>query len=149
MSYLRDLQPLTRPISAAGGITIIVTADAEENLDPIRKSSGYSGVAISDPENSLAEYLKGLGLLQVAVSKKGGFAHGMAQPGVLVVKRDGVPLFQWAIEPGVMNMGGAKDRPVLEDVWEYVQSRLSGNEFAKRTYRTTTVMGVLKKKIFG
>ena len=38
----------------------------------------------------------------MAITKKGGYQHGMAQPGVLVLKQDGSVLFNWAIQPGVV-----------------------------------------------
>ena len=51
MAYLRYLQKLVDPVSTSGGIIFVVTADAEENLDPIRTTSGYTGMMMSDRMN--------------------------------------------------------------------------------------------------
>ena len=41
-------------------------------------------------------------MLDVKITKKSGYSHGMAQPGLLVLKKDEEVLFQWAIDPGVV-----------------------------------------------
>lgn len=91
---------------------------------------------VSDPENALAVYLRERGLCEVAVTglgRRDGYANhryrydnGMAQPAVLVMRGGGGSaaatepgeaaaaarvVYRWAIRPGVMNMGGAVDRP--------------------------------------
>lgn len=55
-----------------------------------------------DPEHKLADYLREKGLLDVAVTDKGGYVKGLAQPAILVVKRDGEVLEQWAIRPSTV-----------------------------------------------
>jgi len=52
----------------------------------------------------------------------------MAQPGVVAVNSDHTPLFNWAINPSLMNLGGAKDRPDPKDVWEHIKAKLDGEE---------------------
>ena len=47
-----------------------------------------------------------------------------------------------------MNLGGAKDRPVLEHVWVYVQARLNGDKNAKKTCRLTSFVSMVTSKIF-
>jgi peroxiredoxin len=93
---------LTSKISAAGGKTVIVTAEAPEHLDAFQKSTGYTETAIVDPENDLAKELKTRGLLDIAISEKLGYPNGMAQPGVLVIKKDGTVLYNWAIIPSIV-----------------------------------------------
>ena len=102
MSYLKTLQSLTNGIAEAHGETLIVTAEAEKELPGTRKATGYNGPAIVDPEHVLAKELKKRGLLDVAISKKGGYEHGMAQPAVLVLKKDGTVIYNWAINPGLV-----------------------------------------------
>ena len=60
-----------------------------------------------DPEHRLADVLRERGLLDVAVTKRTGYEHGLAQPAVLVQKGrgDGTVLFDWAIVPGVVCFG--------------------------------------------
>lgn len=93
---------LTSKISAAGGKTVIVTAEAPEHLDAFQKSTGYRETAIVDPENALSKELKTRGLLDIAISEKSGYPNGMAQPGVLVIKKDGTVLYNWAIVPSIV-----------------------------------------------
>ena len=48
-----------------------------------------------------------------------------------------------------MNMFGAKDRPILKEVWENVEAHLRGHERVLKKVAKTTVTGVMCKKIFG
>jgi hypothetical protein len=93
---------LTGKISAAGGETAIVTADVAEHLETFRKSTRYTETTIVDSENILAKKLKKRGLLDIAITEKSAYAHGMAQPGILVIKMDGTVLFNWAIVPSMV-----------------------------------------------
>ena len=87
----------------AHGNAVIVTAEPAEHLAATRAKTGYGGNAIVDPDNVLAAELKRRGLLNVAISEKAGYSHGMAQPAVLVIQRDGTPLDQWAIVPSIVS----------------------------------------------
>ena len=87
----------------AHGNAVIVTAEPAEHLAATRAKTGYGGNAIVDPDNVLAAELKRRGLLNVAISEKAGYPHGMAQPAVLVIQRDGTPLYQWAIVPSIVS----------------------------------------------
>ena len=91
---------------------LIVTAEpGEQNLAATRKAANnYAGEAVVDPEHKLANYLREKGLLDVAVTEKGGYVKGVAQPAILVVKRDGQVLEQWAIKPSAVC--GVKHPPI-------------------------------------
>ena len=102
MSYLKQLQAKTPSITAAHGTPVIVTAEPVSELSATRSASGYNGEAVVDTNNVLVRYLKVRNLLDVAVSSKNGYDHGMAQPAVLVLKKDGTVLFNWAIVPGLV-----------------------------------------------
>jgi hypothetical protein len=80
-----------------------VTAEAASELPAMRTASGYTGETIVDPDNFLAKELKRRGLLDVAISDKKGYPHGMAQPAVLVLRRDGTVLYQWATVPAFVS----------------------------------------------
>ena len=82
---------------------MIVTAEDPKFLPDMRSKTKYSGEAIVDPENVLAAELKSRGLVDVAISEKSGYPHGMAQPAVLVLTREGKALVSWAIVPGVVS----------------------------------------------
>ena len=103
MNYLSQLTALTKDITAAGGTAVIVTSEVEKELSATRVSSGYQGEAIVDPENALVKDFKSKGWLDVAISSKGGYKNGMAQPAVLVVKKSGEVVYKWAIVPGMVS----------------------------------------------
>lgn len=48
------------------------------------------------------KYFRDKDLLDVAISEKKGYEHGMAQPAILVIGRDGEVLEKWAIVPSVV-----------------------------------------------
>lgn len=58
----------------------------------------------------------------------------MAQPAILVMQSDGTVIFERAIIPGMMNLGGAKDHPDLNQVWENVRARLNGQPVVHKHY---------------
>ncbi|PTB41915.1 hypothetical protein M441DRAFT_47017 [Trichoderma asperellum CBS 433.97] len=128
MAYLSSLQDLSPTITAAGGYPVIVSAQDEEHLAQVRSSSGYTGEAINDPENILAKHLAANDMVTVAITEREGYPHGMAQPAILVMKYDGTVMESWAIAPSEMNLGGAKDRPDLQEVWENVNSKLNNKQ---------------------
>jgi len=96
---LRDFSSLSSTITAAHGTPLIVTAEPEIHLSATRSATDYAGAAIVDPSHLLAKELKRRGLLDVAITEKKGYQHGVAQPAVLVMKRDGTMLESWAIVP--------------------------------------------------
>lgn len=48
-----------------------------------------------------------------------------------------------------MNIGGAKDRPDLAQIWDNVQAKLSGKPAVHAKYSTVGIFGMLRSKIFG
>lgn len=104
LSYIKSLRALKEQIIGANGKAVIVTAEPATHLAQTRAKTGYSGDAIADPENILAGELKKRGLLSVAISERAGYPNGMAQPAVLVLKRDGTLLYQWAIVPSLVRL---------------------------------------------
>lgn len=48
-----------------------------------------------------------------------------------------------------MNLGGAKDRPDLVQIWENVQAQLKGSQRVHAKYSLLGPLAVLKQKIFG
>jgi hypothetical protein len=76
--------------------------------------------------------------LEIAVSEKKGYENGMAQPEILILRggkggdmigEEGVVLEKWAIVPSTMNIGGASDRPDLEQIWDNVKAKLKGKKW--------------------
>ncbi|KAK3054592.1 hypothetical protein LTR09_004321 [Extremus antarcticus] len=132
---LKQLHEIESNIVAAHGTPLIVTAEVETHLGAIRSQTGYTGDAIVDPENLLASDLKRRGLLDVAISDKAGYEHGMAQPAVLVMQKDGTVVYQWAIVPSL--------------IWENAQAQMGGKAAVHTTYSTLRLWQGLKLKIFG
>jgi hypothetical protein len=58
-------------------------------------------------------------------------------------------LEKWAIVPSKMNLGGAKDRPDLVQVWENVQAKIEGKPMVHAKYSLGGFFGMVKGKIFG
>lgn len=83
-----------------------MAAEVPEHLDSFRESTGYTESAIVDLENVLAKELKKRELFNIAISEMSGYAHGMAQHGVLVIKKDGTVLYNWAIVPSYGKLQG-------------------------------------------
>ncbi|KAH7342475.1 hypothetical protein BKA65DRAFT_292349 [Rhexocercosporidium sp. MPI-PUGE-AT-0058] len=149
-SYLSTLSTLSPSILSSSGKPLMITSEPSSFLPETRKLTGYQGDAIIDTSNELVGYLRENFGLEVAVSEKKGYVNGMAQPAVLVVKRDGGEVLEkWAIVPGIMNLGGAKDRPELTQVWENVQAKLKGGKAVHGTYKKISAVGVLKGTLFG
>ncbi|KAH6632510.1 hypothetical protein F5144DRAFT_630354 [Chaetomium tenue] len=155
IAHFKQLIAISDEIKSAGGVIAAATAEVPEHLDKFRASTGFSDTVIVDPENALAKHLKKEELLDVAISDSQlyqlrGYKHGMAQPALLVMKRDGTVLQRWAIVPSIMNIGGATDRPVLAEVWGNVQKQLRGEDVStKQAYTTTGVLHLLSQKLFG
>jgi hypothetical protein len=145
---LKTLQSIIPHINAAGGKAIAVTSEPEQHLSDTINASGYAGDIIVDPTNMIAAEMRQRVNLNVAISSKSGYEHGMAQPAILVMKSDGTVLFDWAIVPGVMNLAGAKDRPDLNQVWENVLARLNGQPLVHNKYILQSFTKVLMQKIF-
>ncbi|KAI6754918.1 hypothetical protein HG530_012670 [Fusarium avenaceum] len=126
-AYLQTLQGLSPSISSLGGKTLIITSEPASFLPEMRKLTGYSGDVIVDTKNILVELVKENYGLEIAVTERKGYENGMAQPGILILRggkgedvtgQGGVVLEKWAIVPSAMNIGGASDRPDLEQVWD-------------------------------
>ena len=48
-----------------------------------------------------------------------------------------------------MNLGGAKDRPNLNQLWDNVEAKLAGNKPVHAKYSLLGSLAVLKERIFG
>jgi hypothetical protein len=68
----------------------------------MRAASGYTGETIVDTENVLAKELKSRGVIDVAISERSGYPHGMVQPAILVGSKTKV-WYTWAIVPAAVS----------------------------------------------
>ncbi|ORX34862.1 hypothetical protein BD324DRAFT_635382 [Kockovaella imperatae] len=92
LHYVKELQRLRHLILKAGGETLIVTAEPAEHLPAMLKNTKYDGPVTVDPELQLASFLKGQGTIEVTVSSKAGYPHGMNQLAVLIITKEGLVL---------------------------------------------------------
>ncbi|KAK0121707.1 hypothetical protein ONS95_009992 [Cadophora gregata] len=147
-AYLTTLTSIFPSIISQGGNTVILTAEPANFLPEMRKSTGYEGEAIVDEKNELMAYLRERYGWEVAITERKGYVSGMAQPGVLVLRRKGdgegevEVLEKWAIVPGC-------DRPELAQIWDNVQAKLKGEKEVHRSYKKISAVGVLKGAFFG
>lgn len=103
------------------------------------------------------EFVKERYEFEIAVSEKKGYKTGMAQPGILVLRGgkgdligdEGAVLEKWAIVPSTMNLGGASDRPELEQVWDNVRAKIEGKGVVHSAYKKMGLLGMLWAKVFG
>lgn len=117
-----------------------VTAQSQAEADQAVQQWGLNFKAWSDPQHKLRNYLSEEGLIDIVIS--GGenatdsgfykvhpkiklYKWGVAQPGVLCVNSEKKVLYSWAINPSIMNIGGASDRPVPADIWTVVQAKMN------------------------
>lgn len=127
MAYLRVLQDLSPTINAAGGYPVIISAQDEEHLAQVRSSSGYTGEAINDRENILAKHLAANGMVTVAITEREGYPHGVAQPAILVIKKDGSVLESWAIVPSEVLSLMAQQKHIIS----HLLMRTMADEFGR------------------
>lgn len=119
----------------------------------MRASTGYTGASIVDPETTLAALVKERYALDVAISEKKGYEHGMMQPAILVLrggKEGSVEVLEkWAIVPSTMNLGGASDRPDLTQVWENVEAKIEGKGTVYGKYKKQGILATLWGMLVG
>lgn len=48
-----------------------------------------------------------------------------------------------------MNIGGAKDRPSITEIWEDVQSKMAGKQVDRVSYSTQSFFKVMAAKLMG
>lgn len=85
----------------------------------------------------------------MVISEKKGYEHGMAQSAILVMDKQAVVYEKWAIVPSTMNMGGATDRPDMEQVWDNAKAKLEGREKVHGSYKKFSALGAIYGKFFG
>ena len=74
----------------------------------MRSASGFNCEALVDTEHHLANKLREEALLDVAVTSKAGYSNGMAQPAVLVIKKDRTTIFRWECVPSTVSCAVAR-----------------------------------------
>ncbi|KAH7010809.1 uncharacterized protein B0I36DRAFT_356422 [Microdochium trichocladiopsis] len=128
-------------------------SSSPQSVKSISQKSGLQQDTPAPPSlthrSLLVADLKKRDIVDVAISdmRLRKYDHGMAQPAVFVIRQDGTVLYRWAIVPSLMNLGGAKDRPLLEEIWHNVDASLHGKEAVHTTYSTAGVAAVIREKL--
>ncbi|KAF2160392.1 hypothetical protein M409DRAFT_29238 [Zasmidium cellare ATCC 36951] len=151
LNYIKSLASIGPSIKAAGGQPIIITAkESPELVKIVREKTGYTDAAIVDPKHEIANSLRARGLLDLTITEKKGYSQGMVQPGALVLGKEGEVMYAWASRPSLSNLGGAKDRPLLEQVWGDVEAVMQGRERVHGgVYGKQTFLQGIGMKLFG
>ncbi|MEO0602737.1 MAG: redoxin domain-containing protein [Myxococcota bacterium] len=129
-SYLRELNGSFRErLEGQGGKLVGVTSQSADAATQAHDDWGLAFDVVSQPSNDLARRF------EVAITEKaqtplaevpGEYPSGMAQPAVVALDRAGKVLYRWAIEPSTMNLGGATDRPLPDEIWAAIEAARAG-----------------------
>jgi|GEM_PF-2536265 len=130
-AYLRELDGTFRErVEAAGGRLVGITSQSAEGATLALEGWGLHYDVLSDPSNGLADTFGAnitprdqTPLADVPTE----YPNGMAQPAVIATDRNGKVLYQWAIVPSEMNIGGASDRPLPDDIWAAIEAARAGS----------------------
>lgn len=148
MSEIREL----------GGQIYGISAQGRKTAKRTQKTWRLNFDLKSNPNHSLINYLKASDVLKVEVCRNPmmnpnvvRYRHGMIQPGVLIITKDGTVVYSWSSEAGVTNLFGTTDRPSPKDVWyshkpdllEALQMETSSGQ-EKSKIRKKGVFSVLK-----
>mmetsp|Transcript_11218 Transcript_11218/g.14939 ORF Transcript_11218/g.14939 Transcript_11218/m.14939 type:complete len:159 (+) Transcript_11218:152-628(+) len=121
-----------------GGQVVGVCSQPEDIVAQTKKDWQIDFEILSDPENEVAKHFN------VAISSRPRYPNGMAQPSVISQRSSGEELYNWRINPSLMNMGGAKDRPKVSDIWRIIQGKLTGKEVRDSQIEFTSDADVLQ-----
>lgn len=139
-----DLDKLHEDIVAQGGQVIAISSEPYEKArEGMKKWKLRFAHQIGDPTQKLAKYLREKKLLDLVITghegdegydttyfkvhpKMGKYKHGCAQPALLLVAdKPTDKLYSWHIDPKTQNLGGASDRPVIGQVWDFAKKKLA------------------------
>lgn len=125
-AYLRELdRALLDRVTAVGGAMVGVTSQSAEAAARTHRAWSLRYPLSSEPENTLAQRF-GVAITpkeQTPLSEHPTeYPHGMSQPAVIALNAAGDVLYRWAIDPSTMNLGGATDRPLPDEVWAAIEA---------------------------
>ncbi|WP_444943945.1 peroxiredoxin family protein [Microbulbifer sp. ZKSA006] len=145
-AYLRDFDSNIDKIHQLGGEVIGITSQAGNQS---KKNNNLRFDITVDNENVEARKYGIVITPQNEVPYPDGidaYSHGMVQPGVVIEDTSGNILYRWAINPNEMNLGGAKDRPLVSDIVDDLENILVGASKGSKTAFKTTDMDYLKNE---
>lgn len=129
-SYLKELNgDFRRKVEGVGGRIIGITSQSAEPAEQAKVDWGLDFEVASDPTTTLAQRFD----INVTPKSESPLAdhpteypNGMTQTGVIVLNRSGELIYRWAVDPTEVNLFGASDRPLPEDVWAAIEASRSG-----------------------
>lgn len=131
-SYLRELNGDFRTkVEAAGGRLIGITSQSTELANEAKQDWGLDYDVVSDPSNALATQF-GINITAKADTPMADhpteYPNGMSQTGVIVLNKAGDVVYKWAVDPTEVNLHGASDRPLPDDVWAAIVADRDGTD---------------------
>lgn len=131
-SYLRELNgEFASKIEALGGRIVAITSQSQEAATAAKQDWGLGFDVISDPSTELAQQFN------VNVTPKEAsplaehpteYPNGMTQTGVIILDSNGNQIYHWAVDPTEVNLHGASDRPLPEEVWAAIDAHRNDTE---------------------
>ena len=119
-AYLRELDGTFRErVVAAGGRLLGVTSQSAEAAQAAQDNWGLRFDVVSDPSTELAQSF------EIDITPKAEtpladhpteYPNGMSQSGMVVLDSDGALLYHWGVNPTAVNLHGASDRPLPDDM---------------------------------
>ena len=136
-SYSKELNGAFREkVVAAGGQIIAITSQSAEAAQAAHDNWGLDYDVISDPSTNIAQSFD-IDITPKAESPLADhpteYPNGMSQSGVVVLNREGEVLYSWAVNPSVVNVFGASDRPMPDLVWAAIDAAKSGEPTPEQT----------------
>lgn len=144
-AYLRDFDHNLDTIKRLGGEVVAITSQ-EGNQSQSNNQLNFD--VIVDNANQEAQKYDIVVTPQKEVPYPdaiAAYAHGMIQPGVVIETAEGEILYRWAINPNEMNLGGAKDRPLVSDIVAALENILERNNTTDINAFKKTDMAYLEK----
>lgn len=131
-AYLRELDGTLRErVVAAGGRLVGVTSQSADAAQSAKDNWQLHYDVVSDPSTELAQSF------DIDITPKAAtplaehpteYPNGMSQSGMVVLNRAGEVIYQWAVNPTAVNLFGASDRPLPDDVWAAIEAAQAGTE---------------------
>lgn len=126
-AQLRDFDEALDNVRAMGGEIIAFTAQAGNQS----KSNNNLGFDVIVDEENVEAKRHDIFITPKAESPWADapdiYPNGMVQPGIVIEDDGGNVLYRWAIVPSEMNIGGAKDRPLVSEIIGALEQILTGD----------------------
>ncbi len=128
-AQLRDFNDALDRVQALGGQVVAYTSQAG-NQSKANNELKFDVLVDEDNAEALRHdiFITPQADNPVAAVMPELYPNGMVQPGIVIEDSAGRVLYRWAIVPSEMNIGGAKDRPLVSEIVGALEQILAGGE---------------------